>query len=89
MTTQEQQAVVRASRLWLSAQIALDGEYRERLDRNVIINGPRSDRKTFPRRFHSQEQVELNAKLADQKLGPILAGFTYEQMSEYMRLTTK
>ena len=86
MDTEEQQAVVAAARLWLGAQRGLDNEYAERQRYFVIRSG---DTKPAPARLYSQVQVELNAERADRKLGPILAGFTPEQFSEYMRLTTK
>lgn len=92
MDTVQQQAVESAARTWLGAQRSLDREYEERLrhNREVLERIPViNDRESLPRRFYSQRQVELNVERVDQRLGPILAGFTQEQFAEYMRLTTK
>ena len=88
MHTDEQKAVKSAVSIFRGTQGSLDREYEERQRRSVIMGGNTNDRKTLPRRFYSQRQVELNSERADQKLGPILAGFTQEQFAEYMRLTT-
>jgi hypothetical protein len=78
MNSDEQVAVKSAVNIFRGAQGPLDREYEERQ------RGP-SER--FGR-LYSQEQVELNARRADEKLGTILVDFSQDQFAEYMRLTT-
>ncbi len=88
MNTEEQKVVSDAAGMFRGAQWKLDREYRERQRLMTIQVGDKSDRKTLPSRMYSSIQVQLEARRMDEKLGPILAEFSLEQMAEYMRLTT-
>ena len=88
MNTEEQKAVKSAVSIFWGTQGPLDREYEERIRLDVVQVGDKSDRKPRPRRFYSREQVELDARRADEKIGKICARFSLEQMAEYMRMTT-